>query len=336
MGISHHGELPCVPSNGGGSWKTSGTLDSLSYLWQQQGFGTGSLWLPWPGHLQASPPCKEELTPAAWPISRLSSSPQLHPQQGKAPVAQELELVHQICIWLPWVWQADPQPCLHSRVQQVCHPWCHCDGPPSTWTPSSLNTPALTSITSYQPRLKIQQVNHSLNHSYIAGRKCHSFMHSFSHSCRTINAMQDMVIHLYVFSHSFIDIRQKLSLIHQVIHMFTHMYQWHWSGSWHCKWWWHQSSPSPCCARSCTLEESSCSALWSSLTTYKRWHAILSHHPRNPSRATSNSIAWMTKGDSNPYQDPPTPQCHRVTLRQGTYCCKSTVGGLQCSWPPSS
>ena len=29
MGISHRSELPCVPSNGGGSWKTSGTPDSL-------------------------------------------------------------------------------------------------------------------------------------------------------------------------------------------------------------------------------------------------------------------------------------------------------------------
>ena len=49
-------------------------------------------------------------------------------------------------------------------------------------------------------------------------------MHSFSHSLVPINAMQDMVVHLvcHLFSHSFIDIRQKLSLIHLVIHTFTH------------------------------------------------------------------------------------------------------------------
>ena len=74
--------------------------------------------------------------------------------------------------------------------------------------PSAPNTPTPTSVTLYPPRLKIQQVNHSLNSSYIAGRKCHSFMHLFSHSPIPINAVQDMVIHLvcHSFSHSFIDI----------------------------------------------------------------------------------------------------------------------------------
>ena len=147
MGISHHDVLPCEPSSGSGSWKASGTPDSLSYLWWQQGFGMGPLWLAWPGHLQASPPHKEELTPAAWPISRLSSSPLPHHQHGKAPVAQELGLVHQICIWLPQVQQADPQPCLHSTNQQPHHFRCPSDVPPSTLTPSELNTPTPTSIT---------------------------------------------------------------------------------------------------------------------------------------------------------------------------------------------
>ena len=89
-----------------------------------------------------------------------------------------------------------------------------------------------------------------------------------------------MVIHLVC--HSFIGIRQKLSLVHLVIHTINHTYQRHWNGSWHCTWWWCQSSPSPCHAGSCTLEEFWCLAQWSSLTTYKRWHAIPLHHPEIP------------------------------------------------------
>ena len=144
-GNFHHSVPPCEPSSGGGFWKTFGTLDSLSSLWLQQEFGRGPLQLPWPGLPQASPPHEEELTPAAWPISRLSSSPLLHHQQGKALVAQELEQVHQIIIWLPWVWQADPQPCPHLSTQPSHHPQCLSDVPPSTWTPSELSTPAPTS-----------------------------------------------------------------------------------------------------------------------------------------------------------------------------------------------
>ena len=41
------------------------TGQSFLSLVQQQEFGMGSLQLTWPGHLQASPPHKEELTPAA-------------------------------------------------------------------------------------------------------------------------------------------------------------------------------------------------------------------------------------------------------------------------------
>ena len=106
----------------------------------------------------------------------------------------------------------DPQPCLHLTTQQPHHLRCQCDGLPSTWTPWELNTPAPTSITLYWPRLKRQQANHSLNRSYITGRKCHSFIHSFGHSPEATNTMQDVVIHSVC--HSFIDIRQKLSLVH--------------------------------------------------------------------------------------------------------------------------
>ena len=51
--------------------------------------------------------------------------------------------------------------------------------------------------------------------------------------------------------------------------------------------------------------------------------------PEIPLEQQATVLLVVTMGDSNPYWDPPTPQCHTVTSRPGTYYCKSAASGLQ-------